>query len=236
MSTQHPSSLKPALVLSLTLLLAAFSAAAAPTRISLGSSSEVSAPGQTRPMDERRFDFEKPAEEVIELAWSELPRAALYQVQISGSDDFSSPLNERQQLVLGEPATRAELSGLPAGGYYWRVAGVDSQGRRGTWSSVRRFSVNEGPPPATGEGPPLKISSAVPAGDRVIISGTTVAGVRVEASVNGEAAGDIPVNDSGEFSAMLDANVLGRNVVRLIAVDERGRSSTAETSFHYGGG
>ena len=35
---------------------------------------------------------------------------------------------------------------------------------------------------------------------------------------------------------MLDANTLGRNVVRILAVDKRGRTSTRETSFNYGGG
>jgi len=217
------------------LTLGSSRADAAPTRLSPGSSAQVTAPALMRPMDERRFDFEEPAEGVVEVAWDESPGAVLYWLQVSESEDFSALANEKQQLVVGDPPTRAEIVGLPAGGYYLRVAAVDDQGRRGTWSPLRRFSVNEGPPPAAGEGPALEITSAVAAGDMVIIHGTASSGVRIEASVNGMPGGELTVGDEGDFSMMVEANVLGQNAVTLLAVDKSGRTTTRETSFHYGG-
>ncbi len=225
----------PALGCLLLLAYGPSSAGAAPTRLDSGTRAAVTAPALIRPMDERRFDFEEPAEGVVELSWDACRDATLYWMQVSEAEDFSLLANEKQQLVLGDPPTRAEIVGLPPGGYYLRVAAVDDQGRRGTWSKVRRFSVNQGPPPAAGEGPALEITSAVAAGDMVIIHGTAPSGVRIEASVNGMPAGELTVGDEGDFSMMVEANVLGQNAVTLLAVDKSGRTTTRETSFHYGG-
>ena len=225
--------LSPFLVLLLP--LGATGARAEPTRILVGSAATLATPIPTRPMEDRRFDFELPAQGLVELAWEAAPGALFYQLQVAVGGDFSALANESQQLVLGEPATRVELVGPPAGAYSWRVAAIDDQGRRGPWSRIRRFSVNEGPPPAEGEGPELEIGSAVPLGSKVLVRGTATTEGRVEAWVNGVPSGEVPVGEGGEFSVMLDANQIGRNLVRLVAMDKRGQTTIRQTSFYFSG-
>ena len=77
--------------------------------------------------------------------------------------------------------------------------------------------------------------STTPLGAKAIVRGRTDTDGRLEAWVNGVPSGDVPLASGGDFSVMLDANLLGKNVVRLIAVDKRGRTSYAETSFRYSG-
>lgn len=223
------------LAFALPVLVTTAPSSLAGTRIDLKAKSSVTAPALSRPMDERRFDFEDPAAGIVEMAWDASRGAALYRLQVSAKDDFSEPTNRNHQLVLGEHETRAEIAGLPAGGYYVRVAAIDSEGRQGSWSPVRRFSVNQGAPPATGEGPALVITNTVAAGSMVIVHGTATAGVRVEASVNGVLTNEVTVGDEGSFSLMVEANTIGRNAVKLMAIDRSGRSTTQDTSFYYGG-
>ena len=224
-----------AIALLLGLAPAAPPAARAAVRLETSPAADVPPPMTTRPMNQRRFDFEDPSQGTITLAWEAVPGAKLYQVQLSRSEGFAELLNPSHQFVLGDGATSAELAGLPEGGYYWRVAAIDGKGRRGHWSRVTLFSVNEGPPPAADEGPQLQISSTTPVGDKAIVKGRTNTDGRLEAWVNGVPAGDVPIAGDGEFSVMLDANLIGKNVVRLIAVDKRGSVTYAETSFRYSG-
>lgn len=235
MRIRFPSRLLLVAIATSVILGSPASTAARTTRISLGSDAQVTAPALRRPLDERRFDFEEPAEGVVEISWDECRGAALYRVQVSEKEDFSEPLNRSHQLVLVDRETRVEFVGLPAGGYYVLVAAIDGEGRQGSWSPLRRFSVNQGAPPPAGEGPALVITDSVPAGAMVIVHGTTAPGVRVEASVNGVRSGEIIVGEGGAFSMMVEANSIGQNSVELLAIDKSGRSSTAATSFYYGG-
>lgn len=223
---------------SLVMLLLApvWPAAAAPVQIGLSASADIQPPLATRPMEQRRFDFEEPSTGTVPFAWEAVSGAALYQVQVSAEKDFSELKNPAQQFVLGGDTTEAQITGLPEGAYYWRIAAIDREGRRSAWSRQRGFSVNEGPPPAAGDGPSLTIASTTPAGIKCIVRGITSADGRLEIWVNGVPGGDVPIGEGGEFSALVDANQIGKNKIRLIAIDRSGSTAVAETSFHYHGG
>ena len=129
-----------------------------------------------------------------------------------------------------------EVVGLATGGYYWRVAAVDVDGNVGPWSRVRRFSVNAGlPAGSSAKAPDLKITGQTPIGAKVLIRGMTSPDARVEAYMNGRSAGDVPVGMEGDFSVMLDATAVGRNAIRLVAVNKEGGSAEAETEYWYSG-
>ena len=71
----------------------------------------------------------------LALRWKEVPSAQQYDLQISATIDFLAPEVEQ---TLTTTVYRWEK--LPTVPYYWRVRGIDSEGRKGVWSAPQLIS------------------------------------------------------------------------------------------------
>lgn len=94
-------------------------------------------PRPLRPRDAERLELP-----IVPFAWSKVPGASRYEIEISGSPDFAPVLHR-------EVADRADLlwtGELGEGTYWWRVrsAGED---RPGPWSAAATFRFSLRPPP-----------------------------------------------------------------------------------------
>jgi hypothetical protein len=74
-----------------------------------------------------------------------------YELQVSKTKDFASPLIDDQDIDLTQFTD--PNGGLADGTYYWRVAPIDESGNLLTWSKTRHLTVNA-------DGPTVSITSA----------------------------------------------------------------------------
>jgi len=75
--------------------------------------------------------------------WENAENADWYQLQISSSPDFRSPIYDNSNVA--ENSCKIE-NALPEGRWYWRVRGRDNWNNLGEWSEVREFVVDVSPP------------------------------------------------------------------------------------------
>ncbi len=74
------------------------------------------------------------------LAWTQVPEARGYLLQIAADPGFTQNLNE----IAGVIAAHFQLGNdLPPGTYHWRVAALDGGGMAGEFSVTRRFEVGD---------------------------------------------------------------------------------------------
>lgn len=78
------------------------------------------------------------------LDWQPADRADTYQVQVDESNNFSSPVIDRNGLTTTEEQV-SDLQSTTT--YYWRLR-ASNNGGVGNWSEVRNFTTTEAPPPA----------------------------------------------------------------------------------------
>lgn len=75
------------------------------------------------------------AERRMDFAWDAAPRAVKYEFQVSTSDRFAPEMKDF------EVAGTSHTVNLAPESYFWRVRGLDEEGRAGPWSETRRFSI-----------------------------------------------------------------------------------------------
>ena len=73
----------------------------------------------------------------LRLAWTSVPGAARYALNVSGSQSFDANIIEDNDRRI--PSARLGIRG--EGLFYWRVAAVDRDGQQGAWSETRSFRV-----------------------------------------------------------------------------------------------
>lgn len=79
--------------------------------------------------------------------WAPVTGAASFRLQIARDAQFVELIAERET-----GATRLSVADLPASRYFWRVAGIDGQGRQGEWSPPGTYALR---PPAPAIEPPV---------------------------------------------------------------------------------
>lgn len=176
------------------------------------------APRPLVPSDQRIFVYAAPGDASTTLGWEPVPDATTYHLQLSQRSLFSALLVDKRDVRT----SAVELPGLPADGYYWRVATIDSVGRVSRFSSVRKFKISTR---ALREGsdrvpPPLAVQDFITNGPYVILNGKTEAGATVW--VEGER---IDVDDDGVFYAVVRLKREGANQVQLVAQDPAGNEA-----------
>ncbi len=217
------------------LLLATLSSSAAADvpLIRLAGEAKLLAPEPTRPMRGRRFDEKNPEITKFGFSWAAVEGASKYLFQVDEESTFHAPLNSSAQVVS---ATSCQVVGFEKGGYFWRVAALDGFGNVGPWSPVSRFSINTGLPGSGDDEPPkLEIADHTQIGHSIIITGSVETDGRLEAYVNGTHVDDVSVMDDGDFSITVDAEKVGDNTVRLVALKRSGATTYREVTFHFEG-
>jgi hypothetical protein len=148
----------------------------------------------------------------LSCAWSPVPGARAYRLEIAGDRFFDKPVVARDDLRETSFATPT----LGGGVYHVRVAGLDLQGRTGVYSDPVpvRIVVDRVPPF-------IEIQKFVVLqtgrGREVLVNGRTEPGAAV--SIGGQA---LAVDETGYFSAVLKGLPLGRNEMEVLARDRAG--------------
>ena len=73
----------------------------------------------------------------LDFAWSYVPQAAVYRLQVSPSGMFSNLIVDKR--IAGR--TSARITGLEEGTYYWVVSSIDAKGVESQPSAANRFSL-----------------------------------------------------------------------------------------------
>jgi hypothetical protein len=151
----------------------------------------------------------------VELGWEAQPDAAAYQLQVSRSRLFSS-----LEIDARRPVPTAATRVTDEGSFYWRVASIDAQGRRGPFSPFRRFRV-VGAVSASGTGivdktpPQLELKKPFRIGGAYyLFEGKVEPGASV--FLNDEELG---VESDGTFKKLVSFSKVGWNTVIIRAVD-----------------
>src|SRR5262249_18154649 len=98
--------------------------------------------------------------------WSDVANAATYLIQISTSNNFTTPTTSQTLSV-----SQAPIGGLPAQQLFWRVRAVNSAGVAGSFSASRRVTPQAAPPP-----PPVASLSAVSLAPSSVVGGNSSQG------------------------------------------------------------
>lgn len=151
----------------------------------------------------------------VDLVWEDEPLAASYQLQVSRSRLFSS-----LEIDARRPAETASTRVSDEGAFYWRVASIDAEGRRGPFSPFRRFRMVGGGS-ASGSGmvdktpPQLELKRPFRIGGQYyLFEGKVEPGASV--FLNDEELG---VESDGSFKKLVSFSKVGWNTVIIRAVD-----------------
>jgi hypothetical protein len=174
-------------------------------------------PRLVAPRDQRVFIFEEPAKESITLNWEPVAGARRYHLAISDKSLFTDTLYDALR-----DGTSAVLEGVPSGSYFWRVAAISGNGKRGPFSKHRRFRVSSQKIRDRGDEvpPQLEITEFVPVGLMVIVNGRTEPGATLWADNE-----KVDVFDDGTFYAVLRLRKEGVNELRFVAQDTAGNET-----------
>lgn len=172
-----------------------------------------------------RRSFVAPRESQVTLTWEEVPGAEFYHSQVSTRPLFTSIEQEADSVA----SPRHELYPLPPGDYFWRVAGVDSGGRRGRWSASRSLRVvgEEFRDPDDTQPPPLEISEILVVGTNAIISGRSEPGAQVWIADE-----RVDMDETGSFTWVIKLRRDGKNEISLLAEDAAG-NETRRVGYAY---
>lgn len=186
-----------------------------------GALSEVSRvippPGLHSPGDNQVFQAAPKLR--VTLEWADVEGAKEYQLQVSRSRLFAT-----QEINSTRTNSRAVAEVSSEGVFYWRVASVDRNGRRGPFSDFRRFRVagvgsslenlaGDKSPPA------LQVKRPFPIGGQFyLIEGKVEPGASV--FINDEEVTDVA--SDGSFKKLIGLGKVGWNSVVIKAVDLAG--------------
>jgi hypothetical protein len=150
----------------------------------------------------------------VTFAWSSVPDASGYQIQIADSPYFFNKALRIDASVKDGTAFVWRINSIE-GDYWWRVQAVGRDGRGGVWSEQSRVSLTLNS--ETTDGTPIPIDESTVtriAPGLYDVSGTTEPGVRL--TVNGR---PVTVDGDGRYSVRVE----GRGPIRILAQDARGR-------------
>jgi len=172
-------------------------------------------PGTPRllaPRDQGVFVSEGP--ESIVLSWGAVPEAQEYRLVISDKALFTDPLYDAKR-----KGTTAELKGVAAGAYHWKVAAITTSGVVSEYSTPRRFRVSSERIKDRGdtEPPVLEITEFVQVGSMVIVNGRTEPGATLWGNTE-----KIEIDDNGAFYAVIRMGRSGTNEITFVAQDTAG--------------
>jgi hypothetical protein len=179
-------------------------------------------PGLVAPGDQWTFNHPDPEQDVTSLRWEEVKGARHYHLQVSDGALFSRNIYERTDLA----EATVDLEGLPAGGYYWRVACRDGDGVEGPWSMARKFRIiSKQLGPSHDVTPPeLVLEEFIQSGPMVILAGKTEPGAQLWITSHGTTK-RVDVDGSGRFTTVLKLTREGQNQIQVRAQDAAGNES-----------
>lgn len=170
-------------------------------------------PEPVDPPDNRDLDLDHSP--TLVLAWSPVPGASRYALQISRSHLFVDNLVS----VENRSRPKATLGLRGEGTFFWRVAAFSREGFEGPWSRPRKFRVASfktgGDKPAAP--PELELVDVKSYGSIFIVAGRCTPGARLE--INGEPAA---VDADGSFKKTVQFNKEGWGTIELRARDRWG--------------
>lgn len=154
------------------------------------------------------------------LAWSAVPNAVGYWIEIAGDQAFGRMVVSK----FGLEQPQFDGAALTPGEYFWRVAALDSLGLPGARSPTFRFRVE------IDDTPPY-LSITAPERDAILrdptvrVTGDSEPGARV--AVQGQ---PVEIRPDGRFETTITA-VPGTNTVVVVATDPAGNETKRERSF-----
>jgi hypothetical protein len=167
-----------------------------------------SVPELVSPADQADLAYADPTRAITPLLWTEVPGARRYRLMLDFSPLFNRPLHDTRVERSG-----AQLTGLDAGQYYWRVAAVDERGQEGAFSEPARFRVTRLRNGRGAAPPALIVSSLEVRGNIVQVKGRTDPGATV--SVNGQ---PVEVESDGTFNEFITLDKSGPQPFTILAV------------------
>ena len=191
-------------------------------------------PNLVNPADNAVYDMK--ATEVAKLSWMPVANSRLYHLQVSKSRFFVQPEVD----VSDRNKTEATIKILSEGSYFWRVAGVSTEGARGEFTIPRKFKfttgemitdTNPGVPgvgrPAPKPPPVLTMDDSTPIGNLWLLSGQTDPGAIV--SINGE---PVNVDASGKWSFSYSFKKVGQNQITIKATNGGAEAKIQKTYIY----
>ncbi len=179
-------------------------------------------PRLVSPSDERVFVHQNPRQLTLSLNWEEVPGAREYKLMIADQILFTNPIYDAIR-----KGTSAEIQGVDAGDYYWRVAAVSPGNVQGSFSAPRRFRVSSQVirDRADTTPPEIRVTEFVQVGPMLIINGMTEPGANLW--IDNE---KIDVSEDGSFYSVVRLREEGVNEVRFVAQDNAGNEATTTRS------
>jgi hypothetical protein len=158
-----------------------------------------------------------PKTTTVRFAWSPIPNAVAYHLQISPSGMFSNLAADKK--VSGR--TSLEISGLDEGTYYWVVSSIDKKGEESQPSTPNRFNLVQ--QAEAGSKAFLEITKTILHGRVVEVVGRTEPGSTV--IINNEQVFSIaPDGTFRHFTSPLPK--IGENVITITAQNSKGDTNT----------
>ena len=166
------------------------------------------APVLLAPPSATALSYRDVAHGVTHLVWSAVPEAASYHLLMDHGGFFLDPVVDRR----GIRETSWDLTGVPEGRYYWKVAAVARDGAE-SFSEFARFTLAE----AEAAAPMIVIEVFVRQDNVLHVAGRTDPATRL--TVNGQA---IDVRADGVFDEYVALPSAGAQRVRIRAVGRGG--------------
>ena len=158
----------------------------------------------------------------LDFAWSGVPGAAAYRLQISPSGMFSNLVFDKK--VAGK--TSARVVGLEEGTYYWVVTSIDAKGVESQPSMANRFSLVQ--QVESGNQAYLEVTNIIQHGRVLEVVGKTEAGSTV--IINNEQVFSIaPDGTFRHFTSQLARS--GANQITITAQNRKGDMHTIRKSI-----
>jgi hypothetical protein len=189
---------------------------------------ESNAPGLTRskviappalvdPVNMALTMSKDPKSTPVDFAWSEVPGATAYHLQVSPSTMFSNFVVDKK--IVGKAS--AQIAGLDEGTYYWVVSSIDAKGIESQPSQANRFNLVQ--QVEAGSQAFLEITRIVQHGKVVEVVGRTEPGSSV--IVNNEQVFSIaPDGTFRHFTSPLPRS--GSNQITITAQNRKGDTKT----------
>lgn len=181
----------------------------------------IAPPGLVAPMNMALTVTKDPKTTPLEFAWTEVPGAVAYRLQVSPSGMFSNLAVDRK--VAGRPT--AQVSGLDEGTYYWAVKSIDAKGVESQPSMANRFNLVQ--QVEAGNQAFLEITRIVQHGKVVEVVGRTEPGSTV--IINNEQVFTIAADGTfRHFTSPLPRS--GSNQITVTAQNRKGDTNTIRKS------
>jgi hypothetical protein len=178
------------------------------------------------PAAKAELPYVAPPQPTATLQWEAVRGAETYRVAMDYNVHRAELLLSAALDQPGIASTTHALSGLDAGSYYWRVAGVSKEGLEGDYSRVSLFSVVPAAAPPPAAAPSLTVDATAVLEGVVLVQGRTDRGASV--TVDGH---EVRVLADGSFSEFVRKTGRGPVVVRATGADgqvtERERTAAA---------